>query len=143
MNVTIRPYTDADFEAVTAIWLSSWQSTGIPAPVTLAELRERWPLELAKDWTVSVAAVEIEVAGFMAFHCAELEQLFIAPEHQSRGIGKQLLDYAKAQMLAGFHLTTAGESRAPRFYDREGLMRSEAAIHPKFGHEIVRYDWLP
>jgi hypothetical protein len=39
MNITIRPYQGADCDAVTFIWLSSWQSTGIAAPVILGELR--------------------------------------------------------------------------------------------------------
>ncbi len=41
MEISIRPYPDQDIAAVTSIWLRSWQSAGIAAPVTLDELRER------------------------------------------------------------------------------------------------------
>lgn len=142
-EMEIRPYREPDFDAVTAIWLTSWQSTGVDAPVTLAELRERWPQELAKGWTVHVAAMGEEIVGFMGHKPGTLEQLFIAPAHQSQGIGKHLLDFAKQQMPRGFTLQTALKSRAPAFYDREGLERGEKSIHPRFGHEVVTYHWRP
>jgi hypothetical protein len=54
-----------------------------------------------------------------------------------------MLDFAKNQLPTGFHLTAAIESRAPRFYEREGLERGEVATHARFGHQIVRYSWQP
>jgi putative acetyltransferase len=143
MKISIRPYLNQDFNMVTAVWLKSWQSTGIPSPVTLDELRERWPNELANGWEVHVAMNGGEAVGFIAFHDAELEQLFIDPTYQSLGIGLQLLNFAKAKMPEGFHLTTALESRALQFYEREGLMRGETVVHPRFGHQIVQYNWKP
>jgi putative acetyltransferase len=86
MNITIRPYQEADCDAVTFIWRSSWQSTGIAAPVTLGELRRRWPEELAKGWAVYVATVESVIAGFLALHGDKIEQLFVAPDCQGCGI---------------------------------------------------------
>ena len=139
-KISIRSYSDADFDAVTSIWLGSWQSTGIPAPVTLADLRARWPKKLAQGWVVFVATVGPEVVGFLAYRHDKLEQLFIAPPHQSRGIGKQLLDFAKSRMPSGFHLTTALQSRAGRFYEREGLERGLTSTH-RLGHAEVEFHW--
>ena len=140
-HAAIRLYAEQDFEAVTAIWLSSWQSTGVDAPVTLAELRRRWLEESAMERKVHVAIVGNEVVGFVVLKPASLDQLFIAPAHQSRGIGKALLDFAKQQMPEGFALRTAIDSRAPAFYDREGLRRGETGIHPRLGHKTVTYYW--
>ncbi|HKD47417.1 MAG TPA: GNAT family N-acetyltransferase [Rhizomicrobium sp.] len=140
-SVEIRPYTETDFEAVTAIWLASWQSTGIDAPVTLAELRERWLKDFAVGRMVYVAMAENDIAGFMVLRPGLLDQLFIAPTRQSEGFGKALLDFAKQQMPEGFELRTALHSRAPAFYEREGLERGEVGIHPRLGHEIVTYYW--
>ncbi len=143
MDVLIRPYVDSDFDLITSIWLRSWQSTGIPSPVTLDELRERWPQELTRGWIVHVATIEPEIVGFLAHHRDKLEQLFVAPDYQGRGFGKQLLDLAKKQMPSGFHLTTALQSRAGRFFEREGLSRSEESVHPRFGHKIIQFYWGP
>ncbi|HTW35435.1 MAG TPA: GNAT family N-acetyltransferase [Rhizomicrobium sp.] len=142
--LSIRPYVEADFNIVTSIhWLSSWQSTHVAAPLTLVELRERWPQELAKGWIVHVATVGSEVVGFVAFCGDVLELLFVAPDYQCRGIGKRLLDFAKNQMSDGFHLTTPLQSRAGRFYEREGLRRGEITAHQRFGYPEIRYDWSP
>lgn len=142
--LSIRPYAEADFDIVTSIhWLSSWQSTHVAAPPTLVELRERWPQELAKGWIVHVATVGSEVVGFVAFCGDVLELLFIAPDYQGRGFGKRLLDFAKIQMSDGFHLTTPLQSRAGRFYEREGLRRGEITAHQLFGYPEIRYDWRP
>ena len=142
-DLSVRRYTDQDSGAVTSIWLESWQSTGVAAPVTLDDLRARWPQELSKGWIVHVAALGAEIIGLVAWHENTLEQLFIAPDYQCQGIGKQLLDFAKAQMPDGFRLHTAAQSRAGRFYEREGLHREGTTTHPKLGHPIVDYAWTP
>lgn len=141
MIATIRPYDDADFDAITAIWLDSWRSTGISSPVTLEDLRERWPEELGKGWVVDVAAFGSDIAGFIAIHGNCIEQLFVAPAFQGQRIGRQLLDHAKLQMPDGFQLTTARDSRAGKFYEREGLRRGTEETHPRFGHRTIEYHW--
>ena len=81
MEISIRPYMDSDFDAVTSIWFSSWQSTGVHAPVTLSELRERWPQELAKGWTVHVATAGPDVIGFLARRKADGVKLENCPAY--------------------------------------------------------------
>ena len=137
----VRTYEQSDFDAVTQIWLDSWRSTGIASPVTLDDLRARWPDELAKGWVVKVAVQGSQIAGFIATHKDCIEQLFIAPAYQGRGIGKHLLDTAKEAMSEGFRLTTALNSRAGKFYEREGLTPGVETIHPKFGHRSIEYRW--
>jgi GNAT superfamily N-acetyltransferase len=141
IDIAIRPYADDDFDAVTSLWLRSWRSAGVPGRVTLEELRERWPDELADGWIVHVATADQTILGFLAYREDTLEQLFIAPASQGRGIGKQLLDFAKAQMPGGFRLHTAAQSRAGRFYEREGLLRGKTSTHRRHGHRIVHYSW--
>ena len=145
MELTIRPYAEADFDAVTTVWFASWASTevGLPNPAIRAELRERLPREIAGDWTVYVAMAGTDIVGFLALQERRFQQLFVAPTMQSRGVGKQLLDFVKAKRPEGFYLTTPTEGRAARFYEREGLKRGEITMHPRFGHEVVRYDWSP
>ena len=142
-DVAIRPYSDEDFAEVTSIWLGSWQTTGVPLQVTLDDLRARWSAELADGWIVHVAVSEGQILGFIAYRGNIVEQLFIAPDSQGYGIGKRLLDFAKAQMPSGFRLHTATQSRAGRFYEREGLLRGETRPHPRHGHSITDYAWSP
>ena len=146
VELVIRPYSESDFEAVSEVWFTSWQSVGVnvPDPALRTTLRERLPLEIANGWAVHVAVIGPDVVGFLALHGNRLAQLFVAPAMQGQGIGKQLLDFAKAERPDGFYLTTQPiEGPACRFYEREGLRRGPIGTHPKYGHPNVRYDWPP
>jgi GNAT superfamily N-acetyltransferase len=142
LDISICAYSNADFEAVIATWFASGRSIGVSAPTTLDDLRERWPRELAAGSTAYVAKAESTVVGFFGFKNDTLEQLYVAPQHQGRGVGKTLLDFAKSQMPGGFHLSTPVVGRGSKFYEREGLKRGATSLH-RFGFEMVRYDWHP
>ena len=52
----------------------------------------------------------------------DLDQLYIAPGHQGHGIGRRLVDLAKAVSPAGLTLYTFQvNERARRFYERNGF----------------------
>ena len=62
--------------------------------------------------------------GFLAVCVAEtkLDQLFITPNRQGRGVGRALFEVAKAQMPGGFWLSTQPANRRAReFYERRGM----------------------
>ena len=101
--------------------------------------------EIARGWAVDVATVSSDVIGFLALHDDKLEQLFIAPSAQGKGVGKALLDFAKREKPDGFWLTTSVEnSGSNRFYAREGMIHTRMEPHPRFPENIVRiYEWKP
>lgn len=141
----IRPYTEADLEPVVSLWMASWKSSGptFGQWVTLDVLRERLPREIAGGWSVHVVTLGGDIVGFIACTATTVEQLFVAPALQGQGIGKVLLDFAKAQMPQGFTLTTAADNwMARQFYSREGLREGAPGIHPGFGHTIVPFEWV-
>lgn len=139
-EISIAPYTDADFESVTQVWFDSASSTGLPMPVNLNDLRDRWPNELAGGWVISVAKAANIPIGFMALKGNKLDQLFIAPGYQGRGIGKRFVDIAKLRFPEGLFVTGAIPGRSTKFYEREGFKRAESC-QDFLGREIVRYDW--
>ena len=145
MNIVIRPYAEADFEPLTEVWFASWESIGlgIPTPQMKVELREKFPRDIAAGWSGYVATAGAQIVGFLTLQGDRLQQLFVAPDLQGRGIGKQLLDFVKAQRPNGFYLTTPTKGRAALFYEREGLERGAVTTLASFGHEVVRYDWRP
>ncbi len=62
------------------------------------------------------------IAGFVALEEDFLSCLYVDRAHRRRGVGKRLLDHAKA-LVPGFTLWTfAANDRARRFYLREGLV---------------------
>ena len=142
MDIKLRPYEPGDLAKLASLWFRSWESTGVPSPVTENDLVERLPVDIAGGWSLRIAEVNGEIAGFIAWHDDVLSQLFIRPDMQNLGVGKYLLNFAKQQMPDGFNLTTATDSQAGRFYEREGLTKGLTTTH-RFGHKITAYRWQP
>jgi GNAT superfamily N-acetyltransferase len=146
MQWSIRPFQEADLDALAQLWLESWTSTGLAVadPVTVEELRERIQRELRAGWSVFLACSGAELAGFAALKEGDrcLDQLFVAPAHQGRGIGQSLLAFAKGRMPTGIWLRTAvANARACKFYECEGFLRGSVVPHPRLGHPTVIYRW--
>lgn len=144
--IVIRPYVSADHEALARLWFDSWRSAGIELAqrASFAEMRGRIPQALSDGWSVHLAWSGNELAGFLALKLkdSQLDQIFVAPAHQRRGVGKRLLELAKAEMSAGFRLRTAADNHgACRFYEREGLIREGVAPHPRYGYPTAIYRW--
>jgi len=144
--IAFRPYRDADLDAVARVWRESFLSSGVtPAtPPTDAANRDRILRELAAHWRITVAIEDGAVVGFMATQPAlgVLDQLFIAPSAQGKGLGAEMLRLAQDEMPGGFWLRAAQENvHACRFYEREGLRLDRLAPHPVYGHPTVVYVW--
>jgi GNAT superfamily N-acetyltransferase len=121
----LRPYAPGDEAAMAGLWFESWLSVGLEHPVvTKAELVERLPRELAGRWDVTVAEADGRLLGFLALALSErrLDQLFIAPDAQRRGVGRTLFEVAKERMPDGFWLSTQPANGGARaFYEQCGM----------------------
>jgi GNAT superfamily N-acetyltransferase len=121
----LRPYLADDQGALIDLWYESWRSVGLRTPnVTRADLAKRVPGDLGIRWTVTVAEIDGQLVGFLAVCLLEerLDQLFVLPEAQRRGIGSELLNVAKQQMPNEFWLSTQPNNyHARSFYERKGM----------------------
>ena len=127
-RVAYRTASEADFDALARLWLVSWQSTGLAVTRFATEEgnRRRISVEVGNGWKVTLALAGQRIVGFLAIKPAVSvrDQLFIAPDMKRKGIGKALLERAKAEMPGGFTLRTAIENfDACAFYERCGLER--------------------
>jgi GNAT superfamily N-acetyltransferase len=72
---------------------------------------------------VWVAEHDRRIVGFAAISAAKLEQLYVHPDEQGRGIGRALLAKTKERQPAGFMLWVFQQNeRARRFYEANGLI---------------------
>jgi GNAT superfamily N-acetyltransferase len=92
---------------------------------------DRRTLAVLEDETVFVAEVDGALAGYVALsHGAEtlcIDQLFVSPEHEAEGIGRQLLEYAEgfaiSEGAAALQVVVAGsDRRALDFYRSRGFV---------------------
>jgi GNAT superfamily N-acetyltransferase len=83
----------------------------------------------------------------MALFPAEprLDQLFVEETLRSHGIGKRLLEHAKARMPGGYQLRTHSlNTNAQRFYAREGMRHLRDEPHPRHPEELFSvFEWRP
>lgn len=144
--VMLREARAADHDAVAGLWHASAALPGVGPRVmpTRTALRERLDRAVAEGCRLTVATEDSALLGFVAFRPDEavLAELFVRPDALGRGIGRALLDHAKAAMPGGFTLfTRASNHRARSFYKREGLVALREASHPRSGDPVIHYGW--
>jgi len=83
------------------------------------------------------------VVGLLAIRGDSIEQLYVDPIEQRRGIGTRLLDFAKSLHPAGLRLQTHQANQgARRFYEKNGFRAAAFGISPAPESEPdVRYEW--
>ena len=74
-----------------------------------------------------------------------INQLYVDPDHQGRGVGAALLDRAKRQRPLGLQLWTfQSNANARRFYERHGFVAVEETDDDNEERAPdVRYVWGP
>jgi len=124
MAAHLRPALPSDAGAVASIFLA--------ARATMTYLPDLHSAEETRIWIAQVMMVEcfVEVAeddgsvvGFVALEQGHLAHLYVHPDNQGRGVGTELLSWAKGQHRTGFDLWVFQKNeRARAFYRREGLV---------------------
>ena len=145
-SLAIKPLVASDLTAAAKLWFESWRSTGMNIALreTEATFEERIRQEFAR-WEAYLA-LEGTPVGFLALVMQDacLDQLFIAPQAQRRGIGRALPEFAKQRLPDGFWLHAGVDNPgACAFYDAHGLRRVRLEPHPRLGIPMIVYEWRP
>ncbi len=149
MTLTLRPARSTDAGQMGEILHGFYRETAwMPELYSGAETIAFCGVMIDRGW-VTVAEAEGVVTGFLARDGAEICALYLKPEACGHGIGKRLLDDAKAQLRKedrALHLslwTFQANTGAQRFYQREGfaeVQRSDGARNEE-GLPDIEYLW--
>jgi putative acetyltransferase len=99
---------------------------------------------LLAQHSVSVVKEGDDVVGVLATSPGWVDQLYVHPDHQGRGVGRALLEAAKAASDGDLQLWTfARNSRARAFYERAGFAAEEETdgTTNEEREPDVRYRW--
>ena len=142
-DLIVRPADSGDLEAVARVWHESASSMGgAPVEVPRFEALRGRDAELAAGWDLHVAVLGGRVVGMLALKGGTLDQIFVSPAQQGRGIGRALLAVAKRAMPHGFTLRMdAANEKARLFYEAEGLTKVGEGTHPWTGIPVQFYGW--
>ena len=145
--ITIRPYISDDFDAVTRLWRAAREAT-FPEfmrkhPHTFEEDCDYFRNVILANNDVWVMDVEGRVVGFIAIAGDFVDQLYIHPDFQRRGLGKELLDFAKERSPEHVWLYTLQINANGRaFYEKNGFVAVRFGVSPAPESEPdVEYHW--
>ena len=138
----IRKYTEKDCEALIEVWFTASQvATPFLSNEFLAEERDNIPkiwLSKADTWVFDAEGV---VAGFISLIGNEVGAIFVHPDYQGRGIGRELMDHV-ASLRDYLYLDVFEENAiGRRFYDRYGFQFERKHVHEQTGQMQIRMDY--
>ncbi|QDC95498.1 N-acetyltransferase [Vibrio furnissii] len=131
----IRKYNENDMNSVLDIWLNA----SVKAHAFISP--EFWESQVENMRNIYIPAsetyvyeVESKVVGFYALYENSLAAIFVSPELQGKGIGKQLLSHAKTQR-AELSLAVYKENQASyQFYLSQGFKVLSEQLDEHTGH---------
>jgi GNAT superfamily N-acetyltransferase len=142
----IRSARADEYDEIASIWMDSWVSTGLSeaSPFLLANLRARVRHEIERGWNLFVADDQGTLTAMLALHLPEryLDQLFVAPQYQGKGLGRELLGFTRTHLPGEIWLRCVRENeKAWRWYEREGFAFEKEAVEPVTGFVMKYYRW--
>lgn len=125
------------------MWRASFETAvGVVDPHPIEDQKRYFMQEVLPHNTVQVARAAGELAGFVAASRESVAQLYVRLELQRRGIGRQMLDWAKDHSNGSLWLYTfARNAGACAFYERHGFVAVAHGFEPTWRLEDVRYEW--
>ncbi len=144
--LVVRPYGDADLDAVVDLWFTTWHTTfpDLCHPDPIETWRRRFIQELCPLGDVWVAASSGTIVGFLVAFVEDhyLDQIWVDPHHQHGGVGAALLKRAKVLSPRGLGLHTLQRNSAARsFYERHGFVPGQTGINRFNGEPNIFYHW--
>jgi putative acetyltransferase len=145
---TLRPYVPADEDAAIELWRRTWQQhyPHLDFAARVDWWRERWRNELVPTATITVAEANGKLVGFVTVdpQTGYLDQIVVAPETWGARIAPALMAEAKRMSPRGLDLkVNADNSRAIRFYEKNGFAIAGDDVNPLSGAPILKMSWRP
>lgn len=143
----LRPYRASDEDAAIDLWFRTWQQA-YPS-IDFAQRRDgwrvRWRDELVPAAKIVVALQGRRMIGFVTIDSGGyLDQLVVAPEQWGSDLGNTLIAKAKAMSPKGVTLlVNADNTRAIRFYERNGFVHTHDDVNPISGRKVYGMAWKP
>ena len=143
----LRPYRPEDEAAAIDLWHRTWQQAypQIDFAARVAWWRERWRNELVPNAKIIVAERANVLIGFVTIDgSGYLDQLVVSPDHWGSELANTLVEEAKRLSPAGVTLlVNKDNSRAIRFYERNGFVHAGEDVNPTSGRAVLKMAWKP
>ncbi len=143
----ISEYEGSEFESVSEFFQRTYSHTYPrldPSFLVAARFRKILHNTIDSAELLQIAKHNGEVVGFVALCPNFIDQLYIGPEHQGKGLGSHWLADAKSRNPDLLELfTLASNDRAVSFYGSHGFRIVERGTAPDERVPDVRMRWEP
>ena len=144
-DFTLRPYRAEDEDAAIELLRLTWQQAypAIDFTARVPWWRERWRNELVANAAIIVAEAANVLIGFVTIDgSGYLDQLVVSPDRWGSELANTLVDEAKRLSPAGVTLlVNKDNSRAIRFYERNGFVHAGEDVNPTSGRPVLKMAW--
>jgi GNAT superfamily N-acetyltransferase len=148
MTVSLRRATAIDAEDVARVYIASRRGAAkwLPTVGTDDEIRAFVINRMVPERECWVAEDGGRIVAVLVLHDDEVDQLYVAPGEQRRGIGDAMLAHAKRLRPAGLRLW-AFQRNAParRFYEARGFVAirfTDGSTNMEREADVL-YEWKP
>ena len=135
----IRKHQETDLETILDVW---HQSSTLAHPFldeafvekATKAMREMY-IPNSETWVYEEDGI---IIGFIGMMGNEIGGLFVLPDHHSKGIGKQLVDFI-SELHEELEVEVFKENKIGRaFYNKYGFQVIKEDLHEESGQEIIR-----
>lgn len=145
--MNVRPAVRDDAEAMARVhWLSANTAYGRDDPFERRLAAAERLFEEADTHPFLAEDDDGNVLGVLTVGDDELYAIYVHPDHWGTGVGQALLDCAEERLAETCEVASltcmVGNTRARRFYERNGWLEGQTLVEPHFGGEpteVCRY----
>ena len=143
-RATLVEFDTRRLDQLIPMWRASFEAgVGIIDPHPLSEQRQYFLTEVLPRNDVRLALLANELVGVVAASAESVAQLYVHVDFQRRGIGSQLLTWAKEHSSGALWLFTFARNRGARaFYERNGFVAIAHGFEPMWQLEDIKYSWV-
>jgi GNAT superfamily N-acetyltransferase len=148
MAITFRRANSADAAEVATVYIASRRGAAayLPTVGTDAEIRAFVIHQMVPERETWVAEDAGRIVAVLVLDGDDVDQFYVAPGDQRRGVGDAMLAHAKRLRPAGLHLA-AFQRNAParRFYEARGFIATkftDGAGNMEREADVL-YEWKP
>jgi GNAT superfamily N-acetyltransferase len=148
MAISFRPATAADASEVATVYIASRRAAAdwLPTLGTDEEIRAFVIHQMVPEGETWIAEDSGRIVALLTLHGDDLDQFYVAPGYQRRGVGDAMLAHAKRLRPAGLQLWAFQRNTpARRFYEARGFIAkkfTDGASNMEREADVL-YEWTP
>lgn len=126
------------------MWRESFEfGVGVVDPHPIEDQRDHFVSTVVPSNAIRMALLGDRLVGFIAATKESITHLYVRVGHHHRGIGTQLLAWAKAQSHGRLWLYAfARNTIACAFYEKHGFKIIARGFEPTWQLDDVKYQWI-